>query len=266
MWQACVGEYFALIMRKLFVKNKIIRIFAVCMKDLSIRCCGDALAPDEAEVQRVMTQHGLSFAEQAGEWLRLARQWPEPSWIERCMAAAERMTALVERERAVEAVLGTDVDLAMAVDGRRRPRSAWAERQFEWLGERRGVPVEVVRDGIERLAARGFLSREAEQQAALRRGLGLALNATERSSRAPWVRWTGEGDALNYLVDSLWQMELIYCSGGQRYKWKTLCGVFLRSDGSCFEPSIKSNRCGNREKRKAVDEAMLDGLRFCCRR
>ena len=232
------------------------------MKPFQIRCCGVETQADVAEVQRLMTEHGLTAAEQAREWLHVERQWPEPSWMEQCIGAAERMKALVEREQAVEAVVGAGVDSAIAADGRRRPQSALAERQFEWLGERQGVPVEVVRDGIERLAACGFLSREAEQQAALRRGLGWALNASERSSRAPWVRWTGEGDALNYLVDSLWQMELIYCSGGRRYKWQTLCGVFLRGDGSRFEPSIKSNRCENEKKRRAVDEAMLDGLRF----
>lgn len=228
----------------------------------ALECCGVRVRPDEAEVQRVMTLRGLDASAQACEWLRLGRVYPEPEWMERCVARARRMAALVRGEQEVLEVVGGSVDLSTAMAGRRFPSGPLAERQFEWLGDRRGVPVEVVRDGIAQLAARGFLSRDAEQQAALRRGLGLTVNAAERSSRAPWVRWMGEGDALNYLVDSLWQLELIHCTGGQRYKWQTLCGVFLRSDGSRFEPSIKSNRCTNNAKRRAVDEAMLGALRF----
>ena len=227
-----------------------------------LECCGVEVRADVAEVQRVMTLRGLDAAAQAREWLRLGRRHPEPEWMERCVAQARRMAELVRGEQEVLAVVGGIGDLAAAAGGRRMPAGPLAERQFEWLGDRRGVPVEVVRDGIARLAAQGFVSRDAEQQAALRRGLGLTVNAAERSSRATWVRWMGEGDALNYLVDSLWRLDLIYCTGGQRYKWQTLCGVFLRSDGSCFEPSIKSNRCTNNAKRRAVDEAMLGALRF----
>ena len=228
----------------------------------TVECCGVRVPCDVAEVQHVMTLRGLDASAQAYEWLRLGRSYPEPSWMERCVAQARHMAELVRGEQEVLTVVGGSVDLSAGATGRRYPTGPLAERQFEWLGDRRGVPVEVVRDGIAQLAARGFVSRDAEQQAALRRGLGLTVNAAERSSRAPWVRWMGEGDALNYLVDSLWRLELIHCTGGQRYKWQTLCGVFLRSDGSRFEPSIKSNRCTNNAKRRAVDEAMLGALRF----
>lgn len=230
--------------------------------ELPLECCGVRVRADVEEAQRVMTLRGLDAAEQAREWLRLGRDYPEPDWMELCVAQARRMAELVRGEQEVLAVVGTGGNLALSGAGRRMPAGPLAERQFEWLGDRRGVPVEVVRDGIAQLAARGFVSRDAEQQAALRRGLGLTVNAAERSSRAPWVRWMGEGDALNYLVDSLWRLDLIYCTGGQRYKWQTLCGVFLRSDGSRFEPSIKSNRCTNHAKRRAMDEAMLGALRF----
>ena len=213
-------------------------------------------------MQSVMTELGLGPAAQAMEWLRVGRSLPEPQWMETCLAAARRMKAIVEGEREVLAGVGGSEWFAEGAGPAVEPVGEWAERQFEWLGERRGVTVEVLRDGIAALARQGYISPDAGQQAALRRGLGVTVNAAERTSRAPWVTWLGEGDALNYLVDSLWRMELIHCNGGQRYKWQTLCGVFLRSDGSRFSASIKSNRCTNAAKRRSIDAALLDGLRF----
>lgn len=226
----------------------------------TVDCFGVSVPAAVDEVQRVLTTRGLTAAEQAEAWLELARQYPDPDWMERCLAAARRMTALVEAEREVRATLGTGDGSALGLDGRRRPASSLAERHFEWLGASRGVLVESVRGGIAALAARGFISPDAEQQAALRCGLGLTLNTAERTQRAPWVRWLGDSDVLNYLVDSLWEHEVIYCSGGRRLKWQTLCGVFLRSDGTCFEPSIKNNRCTNTEKRRVIDSAFLGAL------
>ena len=227
-----------------------------------VTCCGVRVPADSAEVQRVMTDRGLAADEQAREWLRLARRHAEPAWMELCMQNARRMAQIVSAEREVLAVVGGSDNLALPMVSRQVPADSLAQRHFEWLGDRRSVPVAVVRDGIAALAQCGFISRDADQQAALRRGLGIAVNDIERHSRAPWVRWLGEADALNYLVDSLWQLELIHCSGGRRYKWQTLCGVFLHSDGTCFEPSIKSNRCTNARKRTVLDEAILNGLRF----
>jgi len=227
-----------------------------------VTCCGVRVAADEAEVQRVMTLRGLSADEQAREWLRLQRRYADPAWMELCVQNARRMAQIVSAEREVLAIVGGSDGLALSATPRSVPSDALAQRHFEWLGDRRKVPVPVVRDGIEALARCGFISTDADQQAALRRGLGIAVNDAERHSRAPWVRWLGEADALNYLVDSLWQLDLIHCTGGRRYKWQTLCGVFLRGDGTCFEPSIKSNRCTNARKRTVIDEAMLNGLRF----
>lgn len=227
-----------------------------------LTCCGEVVAADAAAVQRVMTSHLLTASQQGREWVRLSHLYPEPQWIEECLRAARRMAAAVEEERAVMEVLGGGVDFAEPAGRRRRPADVLALRHFEWLGERRKVPVEVVRDGIVALARGGFISDDAEQQAALRRGLGIAVNNAERNSRAPWVRWMGSDDTLHYLVASLWDMDLIYCSGGLRDKWKTLCGVFLRADATLYETSIKSCRCRNDAKRRAIDEAILDGLRF----
>ena len=225
-------------------------------------CCGRKVEATPEAVQAVMTELRLSPAAQAVEWLRVGRSLPEPEWLELCNRAAHRMKDIVLGEQEVIDAVGGSEWFAEGGGQRAMPADTLADRQFEWLGERRGVTVEVLRDGIAALARQGFISPDAEQQAALRRGLGVAVNTAERTSRAPWVRWLGEGDALNYLVDSLWRMELIHCSGGQRYKWQTLCGVFLRSDGSRFSPSIKSNRCTNAAKRRSIDKAMLDGLRF----
>lgn len=230
--------------------------------DKSVMCCGRRVAASCEAVQSVMTEMGLDPSAQAMEWLRVSRSLPEPNWMETCLAAARRMKAIVEGEREVLQVVGGCEWFAEGAETRIEPVGEWAERHFEWIGERRGVTVEVLRDGIAALARQGYISLDAEQQAAFRRGLGVTVNAAERTSRAPWVTWLGEGDALNYLVDSLWQMELIHCNGGQRYKWQTLCGVFLRRDGSRFSSSIKSNRCTNAAKRHSIDAALLDGLRF----
>lgn len=230
--------------------------------DESLTCCGEVVSADAAEVQRIMTARSLSADRQAREWLRLSHLCTDPSWIETCLQNARRMAEAVQEERAIVALLGDSVDFAEGDGRRRRPADALAERHFEWLGARRKVPVEVVRDGIVALARGGFISDDAEQQAALRRGLGIAVNNAERNSRAPWVRWMGGDDALNYLIGNLWQMELIYCSGGQRDKWKTLCGVFLRADDTRYETTIKSCRCRSAVKRRAIDEAMLNSLRF----
>lgn len=225
-------------------------------------CCGRKVEATREAVQAVMTEIRLGPAAQAVEWLRVGHSLPEPDWLELCNRAAHRMRDIVLGEQEVLDAVGGSVWSAEGDERRTMPSDALADRQFEWLGERRGVTVEVLRDGIAALARQGFISPDAEQQAALRRGLGVAVNTAERTSRAPWVRWLGEGDALNYMVDSLWRMELIHCNGGQRYKWQTLCGVFLRSDGTRFSPSIKSNRCTNAAKRRTIDAALLDGLRF----
>lgn len=230
--------------------------------EVELTCCGVAVRADAEAVQRVMTQHSLPAGEQAREWLRLSHAYADPGWMELCRQRARRMAEAVQEEREIMAMLGGSVDFASAEGGRKRPSGELAERHFEWLGARKRVPLEVVRDGITALARCGFIGDDADQQAALRRGLGIAVNGVERSSRAPWVRWMGTDDALNYLVDSLWKMELIYCSGGPRDKWKTLCGVFLRADDTCYETNIKGCRCRNETKRSTIDEAMLNGLRF----
>ena len=223
-----------------------------------LTCCGVSVPMDVAVVQRVMTAHGLSAAEQGQEWLRLMHSHTEPEWMEECVRRAGRMADLVRAEREVREVIGGRVECASGGVGRRMPQEALATRHFEWLGEERKVRVDLVRTAIGSLARMGYISGDGEQQAALRRGLGIAVNEAERTSRAPWVRWLGDADVLNYLVDSLWKRGLIYCSGGQRQKWNTLCEVFVRADGSLYESSLmKSNRCTNAAKRTMVDRTVM---------
>lgn len=229
----------------------------------TVECCGRPVAATVEAVQSVMTAAGLDAAGQAREWLRLAHRRPVPSWMEECTSQAERMRDLVQRERAVLAAVGGGVDLELAGSVRQRPAEPCATSHFEWLGERYGVPLEVLRDAIAALARLGFIAPDADQQAALRRALGVAVNSAERTSRAPWVRWMGGADALHYMVGSLWDMGLLFCAGGQRDKWKTFCGAFVDADGRCFnKENIRSYRCRNAAKRRVIDEAILNPLRF----
>lgn len=237
--------------------------------EVTVVCCGKKMPANPELIQAEMVSNHQNAYQQALEWRRLAGQYTDPEWMRLCVGNAEAMVELWHRVCALDEALGQGDNFATAHNGRRKPVSSLAECHFEWLGDRggreSGVQASVVRGGIAELAERGFLSRDQEQQDAMRRGLGLALNASERSSRAPWVRWMGDGAVLNYLVDSLWEMHLIHCSGGQHMKWQTLCGIFLRRDGTCFETSIKSNRCCNEYKRQQIDTAFLNSLRCISR-
>ena len=231
--------------------------------EVQLVCCGVAVGADVEAVQRIMTQQALTAEAQAREWLRLSHSFADPVWMEECRRRARRMAEAMREEREILTLLGDSVESASTGGAVERPVGELAERHFEWLGRQKKVPVEVVRDDIARLARSGFISNDMAQQEALRRGLGITCNPAERSERAPWVRWLGDADALHYLVTSLWEMGLIYCSGGERDKWETLCGIFLRRDGSFYQRRrIKSCYCRNARKRSAIDEAMLDGLRF----
>lgn len=227
-----------------------------------VNCCGIVVAAEEAEVQRVMTAAGLFADAQAREWLQMAHDYTDPDWMELCMARARRAMQIVRDEQEIGSQLPPGGKNAWSGRTAQMPADTLAERHFEWLGDRIHVTVEAVRDSIAALAKQGYVSPEAEQQAAFRRGLGIALNESERQSRAPWVRWLGEADALNYLVNTLWRAQLIYCSGGQRYKWLTLCGVFLKANGTRYEPSIKSNRCENGTKMSSIDKALYNIMRM----
>lgn len=234
--------------------------------DVILRCCGEAVKADAEEVQRVMTRNNLSYKAQGREWIRLSHEYRDPAWGVECRRRAQEMVKALAEEKELLAVLGDSVEFASTAKGTGGPPDKYATRHFEWLGRQKKVPVEVVRDGIERLARSGFISIDMAQQEALRRGLGITSNATERSERAPWVYWLGGDNGLHYLVTSLWNMGLIYCSGGERDKWEVVCGVFCHCDGEPYlRERIKCCYCHNPRKRKAIDEAILDGLKFLYR-
>ena len=221
---------------------------------------GLLVEPSVAAVQRLMTEQGLTPEVQVEEWLRLARQRPEPQWMADCYEQSERMMALLQREAALRQSILARVNLPQSEAASPKPLPPLAERHFEWLGDRYGVPVDVLRAGIVALSRVGFISTDSEQQEAMRLALGFYVNREESSVQQPWVRWLPDADALNYLVQRLWKLELIHCPGGERNKWFTLRGAFLRADGGRFEPSIKNNRCTNPLKQREVDRALVSPL------
>lgn len=228
-------------------------------KEKVVECCGEFLPADADVLQQVMTRRHLSLEEQMVLWRSFYRQWPDPEWARVCLGKARDIKALLTLEQNLFS--GSD-DSASSVVASQKPLSPTVERHYVWLGDRYAIGVEPLRDGISRLASAGLIASDRDQQTALRRCLGLALNEQERSSDPPWVLWLGPADMLNHLVDSLWQLGLIYCAGGNRLKWQTLCGAFLRADGTRFPASIKSNRCNNPEKLKTLDRAILGSMRF----
>ena len=123
-----------------------------------------------------------------------------------------------------------------------------APRHFVWLGDRHGIHVEVLRACIASLAEADMIATDWGQREALRRGLGVTVNDDERRADAPWVLWRGPADVLWLVVEGLWRLELITCSGGRQQKWRTATGVFLRADGSPFDLTLKNSRCTNLEK------------------
>ena len=224
-----------------------------------VECCGERLPADAALLQRVMTSPNIGLKEQLPLWRSFYRQWPDPAWARVCIERAKEIKSLLAEERSLFS--GSD-DSAASLLAPERPLPAAAERHFVWLGDRYAIGVDTLRGGIQQLAEAGLIASDREQQTAFRRCLGLALNEQERSSNPPWVLWLGPSDMLNHLVDSLWQLGLIHCAGGNRQKWQTLCGAFLRADGTRFPASIKSNRCTNPEKFRTLDRALLDSLRY----
>lgn len=230
--------------------------------DGMLRCCGEEVRADAATVQRVMTRHGLSYKAQGREWIRLSHELSDPDWGDECRRRARRMADALAEEREILTLLGEGVDYSSTSDGLSRPVDSLAERHFTWVGKQQKVQVEMVSGGIMNLARGGFISDDMEQQSALRRGLGIALNPAERTSRAPWVYWLGDDSALHYMIRSLWDMKLIYCSGGERDKWKTVCGFVLHDDGSPYELKIRGCSRLGAKSRRALDDAMLNALKI----
>lgn len=215
---------------------------------------GRRLPADAAVVRRCFAEEGTPPEQQPELWMALWRQWPDPIWGEVCMAEAERVEALLRREAALSApVPQGDVS---AGQGR---GNVSADTHFVWLGDRHGVLVDHLRDGIAALAAAGLVA--ADRQDDLRRALGLTVNEVERRTAVAPVPWLGPVDMLWLLVDTLWELGLITCAGGRQQKWRTATAVFRRADGSPFGLTLKNSRCTNSAKRDLMERAILGGLR-----
>ena len=230
-----------------------------------VKCCGEMFPAEVAVLSQAMTQRRVPLERQRQLWLDFYRQYPDATWAEKCLDEAERISRILERERRIAAKIPTSGNSATSPDTPPTAPSPFAQRHFMWTGDRLGVRAEHLRDGIRRLATGGLIDSSMEQQDALRRGFGLMLNDTERSTPQPWVKWLGDSSQLNYMVDTLWHMQLIHCAGGERQKWRTLCALFLDADGHPYPAAIKSNRCRSKEKREMIRRFILDELAFVSR-
>lgn len=232
--------------------------------EVFVELLGQRVRADVGAVRRLMADGGVAPEEQAALWVALWRQWPDSQWGEECLAEAERVDALVRRAAALaRSAHGT---AAPEVPVAERSTGVFAERHFVWLGDRQGLRVEHLRDGIAGLVRQGLIRGDAAQQEALRRGLGLTVNDMERTTDAPWVDWIGPTDMLAHLVDELWKMGLITCAGGQRNKWRTATGMFRRADGTRYDLTLRNSRCTDPKKLALLEEAVLGGLRFLARK
>ena len=227
-------------------------------KGPTVELCGRRLPAEAAAVRRCFAEEGTPPERQVALWRALWRQWPDPLWGEVCIAEAERVKALLQRESALaeaaEAPVASAAGAAPAVRAV-APQGA----HFVWLGERHGVLVDHLRDGIAALAAAGLVA--ADRQDDLRRALGLSVNEVERRTPVTPVAWLGPVDMLWLLVDTLWELGLITCAGGRQQKWRTATAVFRRADGTPFGLTLKNSRCTNAAKRAMMERALLGGLR-----
>lgn len=223
--------------------------------DVFVEFLGQKVRADVGVVRRMMADGGVPPEEQVQLWVALWQQWPDSEWGEECLAEAERTQRLVERA-------ATIARTAHVVPPAARTTGTVAERHFVWLGDRRGLKVEHLRDCIAGLARIGMIRSDSVQQEALRRGLGLTVNDLERGADAPWVDWLGPADMLAHMVDGLWKMELVTCAGGQRQKWRTATGLFRRPDGTRYDHTLRNSRCTDPHKLALLDETLFKPLGF----
>ena len=214
---------------------------------------GRCLPAEAAVVRRCFAEAGTPPERQVALWTALWRQWPDPIWGEVCLAEAERVKELLRREAELTGTCpeGGDAKASVALTVQ--------SNHFVWLGDRRGVLVDHLRDGIAALAAAGLVAPDRQDD--LRRALGLTVNDMERRSPLVPVPWLGPVDMLWLLVDTLWELGLITCAGGRQQKWRTACAAFRRADGSPFGLTLKNSRCPNAAKRELMERAVLGGLR-----
>lgn len=223
-----------------------------------IRYCGALYPPDRALLEGLLARDRVPLEAQPALWMDFARDYPVSSWIQTCHSQARMLLALAAEAREISAM----IDSASSVPAPLQPVGATAERHFMWHGDRFGITADILRDGIQNLALKGLIHNSEAQRRALRLGFGLTLNADERAAEPQWVVWLGHDDMLHHLISTMWDLDVIGCAGGQREKWPTLRGLFLRPDGSRYGKGIKSNACTNPQKLRILDTAILDSLRL----
>ena len=208
----------------------------------------------------MQSEQEIDYWAEAQGWLNLAAHTADSRLHAQCLQHAQEAMNKLTRQACGKG----DVKSASGKKERQRPDRATTPIHFTWLGPDNAVVHDSIRTGIANLAGFGFLSRDATQQAALRCALGLTLTAAERSSEAPWVQWLGDYDVLHYLITSLWDRHLIFCSGGTQEKWRTFRGCFVDREGLKFDDNFRGNRCHNAEKKRLVDKAFLEPLFAIC--
>lgn len=220
---------------------------------------GHRLPAEVEAVRRLFAEQRTPPERQVELWRDLWRQWPDVLWGEVCLAEAERVQALLRRDASLAAAAASPAVVPAQQAPVPQAPAPQADAHFVWLGDRRGVLVDHLRDGIAALAAAGLIG--ADRQDDLRRALGLCVNDAERRTPAPAVPWLGPVDMLWLLVDGLWELGLITCAGGRQQKWRTATAVFRRPDGTPFGLTLKNSRCTNAAKRALMERALLGGLR-----
>ncbi len=223
-----------------------------------IRYRGTLYPPDRALLEHLIGLDRVPLEAQPALWQGFARDYPVAGWVRECQAQIRLLFELCDEARRIS----TRIDSASSVPAPVQPLGTPAERHFLWHGDRMGITVDILRDGIQNLALKGIIHNSEVQRRALRIGLGLTLNADERTLAPQWVVWLGHDDMLRHMIDTMWNLDVISCAGGQREKWNTLCGLFVRSDGSRYKRKIKTNICTNPDKLRLLDTAILDSLRL----
>lgn len=215
------------------------------------------LPADIEAVRRMLDEEGTPPEVQVEIWLTLWRKNYDPAFSLQCMVEAERVTALLEREASVRSRMAALQASSGAVGA---PPAMPTRRCYYWLGHRLGIQPDNLRACIANMAEVSLIDRSREQQDALRRGLGLTLSAAEEGTTSPWVYWLGPVDVLWLLVDGLFNLGVIDCSGGPRMKWRTATGIFLHADGSPFDTTLKNSRCTNPKKRDLMQRLVFAPL------
>ena len=224
-------------------------------------CLGEVVEPSVEAVQALFVRRRIPLARQLAEWNSLIDAYPDPCWAEQCLAAAERVQAILLRRQALQ----LPVAPAHPPSAGRAPQNALLlppEAHFIWLGLHNATETDRLTSAITSLAAdAACIAKSPEQQRAFRLALGYVVRADERSLPVEPVRWLATDNMLHHLVASLFDMHLLTCAGGEALKWRLTRQVFRHADGSLIGPAIKNNTCRSADKRDLLRRHFLDKVR-----